>query len=266
MYAFSQSSLQDYIDCARRFELRHIEDLIWPAIESEPASEVEHKQRNALLFHRLIQQHLLGMSADSLSSMAGSPDVSRWWQHFVSNGPDVRGWTLHPEKTLSARAGSHRLVCKYDLVAVRERRAIIYDWKTFGRRPTQEMLAARMQTQAYLAVLARAGAELNGGQPFQSADISMVYWFSEFPDQPVTFSYDDQRLNAAWRRISDLVEAIEGAAEFPLTDDRRHCRFCTYRSLCDRGQRAGEEGEADEQFVDLTASVADDALPADFGT
>jgi hypothetical protein len=27
---------------------------------------------------------------------------------------------------------------------------------------------------------------------------------------------------------------------FALTDDEQRCRFCPYRSLCDRGQEAGD--------------------------
>jgi len=30
-FTFSQSSLQDYYDCPRRFELRYLSRLIWPA-------------------------------------------------------------------------------------------------------------------------------------------------------------------------------------------------------------------------------------------
>ena len=36
----SQSSLQDYVDCARRFQLRYLDRLSYPAIESEPAARV----------------------------------------------------------------------------------------------------------------------------------------------------------------------------------------------------------------------------------
>ena len=36
-FAFSQSSLQDYMDCPRRFQLRYLDRLIYPAAESEPA-------------------------------------------------------------------------------------------------------------------------------------------------------------------------------------------------------------------------------------
>ncbi len=38
-FTFSQSSLQDYMDCARRFQLRYIDQLNWPAINTETVVE-----------------------------------------------------------------------------------------------------------------------------------------------------------------------------------------------------------------------------------
>ena len=123
-------------------------------------------QRDALLFHRLVQQHLLGMPSPVLAAMAESHEIARWWSSFTSGAPDLAGWQLHAEKALVCRIGAHRLICKFDLLAVRDGKAVIYDWKTFARRPTNEWLAARMQTRTYRAMLVRAGAELNGGRPF----------------------------------------------------------------------------------------------------
>jgi hypothetical protein len=42
-FQFSQGSLQDYVDCRRRFQLRYLDQLAWPAVEAEPL--LEHEQR-----------------------------------------------------------------------------------------------------------------------------------------------------------------------------------------------------------------------------
>ncbi|MBA4379648.1 MAG: hypothetical protein C0393_03000 [Anaerolinea sp.] len=65
-FTFSQSSLQDYADCPRRFQLRYIEELAWPAVESEPALENERHQQEGLFFHRLVQQRLVGLPVEKL--------------------------------------------------------------------------------------------------------------------------------------------------------------------------------------------------------
>ena len=61
--SLSQSSLQDYNDCPRRFELRYIQHLAYPAVESEPALENEKHQQEGEYFHRLVQQHMIGIPA-----------------------------------------------------------------------------------------------------------------------------------------------------------------------------------------------------------
>jgi CRISPR/Cas system-associated exonuclease Cas4 (RecB family) len=236
--------LQDYADCPRRFQLRYLEQMVWPAVESEPISETEARKQDAVRFHRLTQQHLLGLPTDKLTAMAGTPNLERWWQNYVSAGPNLGGYTLHTEKSLTARVGRHRLVSQYDLLAVQPGKAIIYDWKTFARRPRNEWLAARWQTRVYLAMLAMAGAELNNDQPFQAGDISMVYWFAEFPTNPAQFSYDQQQFKRDWSAIESLAQEIAQAQTFPLTEDHGHCRFCVYRSLCDRGDQAGASPDA----------------------
>jgi hypothetical protein len=245
VFTFSQSSLQDYSDCPRRFELRYIQDALWPAVEAEPLSQVEDHRRQALLFHRLVQQHYLGMTRESLAAMAAAPDLARWWKNFSTAAPDLAGWTLHTEKALMCPIGSHRLVCHYDLLAVRDGKALIYDWKTFARRPKNEWLAARMQTKTYRTVLAQAGAELNSGRPFEPADISMIYWFAEFPEDPASFAFDKPQYLRDWQSLEGLVRDIAHAATFPLAQDTLQCRFCTYRSLCDRGRLPGTDPHYD---------------------
>lgn len=76
-FPFSQSSLQDYLDCPRRFELRYLRQLQWPAVESEPVLENECRQPEGQLFHRLGQQHLPGIPLEKLTSLASSPNLRR---------------------------------------------------------------------------------------------------------------------------------------------------------------------------------------------
>ncbi|MBC6941055.1 MAG: hypothetical protein DWB59_13745 [Anaerolineae bacterium] len=93
-FTFSQSSLQDYFDCPRRFELRYLE---------EPVLENERRLAEGSFFHRLAQQHLLGLPADKLTRLAASPDLSRWWDNFQRDFGDPRELgSLRPETILSA--------------------------------------------------------------------------------------------------------------------------------------------------------------------
>jgi CRISPR/Cas system-associated exonuclease Cas4 (RecB family) len=252
----SQSSLQDYVDCARRFQLRYLERLSYPAIESEPALENEKHLQEGEYFHRLVQQYLIGIPSEQIAKLANTVNLKRWWENFLSN-PDFRSLkdfgSLLPEATLSAPLGRYRLVAKYDLLAIENGKATIYDWKTYRRRPRNEWLSARMQTRVYRALLVHAKAHLNNSQPFQPEQVEMVYWFAEYPDEPARFPYTSAQYKRDWDSLAKLADEIESASSYPLTDDRTKCLYCPYRSYCDRGVRAGdlEQAEAETEAEGL---------------
>jgi len=253
----SQSSLQDYVDCARRFQLRYVDRLSYPAIESEPTLENEKHQQEGEYFHRLAQQYLIGIPGEQVSKLANTPNLQRWWENFLAY-PDFRSFqnfgSLYPEATLSAPLGGFRLLAKYDLIAIDNGKATIYDWKTYRKRPRNEFLSARMQTRVYRALLVHAGAHLNYNKSFEPEQIEMIYWFSDFPNDPARFVYTSAQYKRDWDlllKLSDeiLRQAQDSASLYPLTDDRTKCLYCPYRSYCERGIRAGDidQVEADAQ-------------------
>jgi CRISPR/Cas system-associated exonuclease Cas4 (RecB family) len=249
-FQFSQSSLQDYVDCPRRFQLRYLLRLAWPAAEAEPALENERYLQQGAAFHRLVHQHTLGIPPERLSGTVVDEDLCRWWHNYLAQPLDSLPSSRYPEVVLSAPVGGHRLVAKYDLVAVEVgRRAVIVDWKTNRKRPRRGWLVARLQTRVYPFLLARAGSHLNAGQPLQPEQVEMIYWFSNFPADPERFAYDAARYRAEEVYLSSLIEEIQGLGDgdFPLTAQERRCRYCLYRSLCQRGIRAGALDEAEEE-------------------
>jgi hypothetical protein len=60
-FHFTQSSLQDYLDCPRRFQLRYVLDQPWPAVESEPLIERERLADLGRRFHQMAQRHTAGL-------------------------------------------------------------------------------------------------------------------------------------------------------------------------------------------------------------
>ena len=255
-FKFSQSSLQDYHDCPRRFQLRYIEQLAWPAVESEPTQDYEQHQIEGSLFHRMAQQQIIGVPADKIGALAQSENLSRWWEAYVQYAPNLSGYTLYPEHSLSAPLGSDRIVAKFDLIAVKPgEKAMIYDWKTYRKRPKNEYLATRWQTRVYLALLRQAGLRLNGNEKILPEQIEMIYWFANFPHQPAIFKYNDAKFQRDWDSLVKAVEEINAAKDFPMAEDEHACRFCSFRSYCDRGKEAGNwdefdgEAEGEESFM-----------------
>jgi len=263
----SQSSLQDYMDCARRFKLRYLDRLSYPAAETEPTLENEKHQQEGEYFHRLVQQHLIGIPAEQIAKFANTANLQRWWENF-QNSNDLAGLRaalpkqgeegknltgLYPEATLSAPLGKYRLLAKYDLIALLDGKALIYDWKTYRKRPRSEWLNARMQTRVYRALLVQAGAHLNNGKPFEPEQIEMIYWFADFPEEPARLPYTSAQYQRDRDLLLKLSEEVGTAASYPLTEDRQKCLFCTYRSYCERGVRAGdvEQAEAEMEAEEL---------------
>jgi hypothetical protein len=148
-FQFSQGSLQDYVDCPRRFQLRYVEWLAWPADETEPALEHERYLQQGAAFHRLIHQHILGIPHEKLSRVVTDKDLRRWWRNYLQTGFTLSP-SLYPEVLLSAPVSGYRLVARYDLVALDPGKwAVIVDWKTSRKRSQPKWLAGRLQTKVY---------------------------------------------------------------------------------------------------------------------
>jgi CRISPR/Cas system-associated exonuclease Cas4 (RecB family) len=257
--SFSQGSLQDYVDCRRRFQLRYLLKVAWPALEAEPAYENESAMQQGALFHRLIQQHLLGIPAERLTLLAKGPDLSRWWQNYLGfKYPSATA--LYPEATLSMPLMGCRLVAKYDLILVgSEGRVTIYDWKTSRKRPKRAWLLERLQTRVYPCLLAQAGAHLNQGIQVAPEQIDMIYWFAEAPNEPETIRYSADQYAKDETYLKSLIAEINGLSPeaFTLTPNVERCRFCTYRSLCDRGVEAGNLAELDTELEPVAEAEFD---------
>lgn len=257
-FSFNQQNLQDYIDCPRRFELRYLQKLAWPAIRSEPVLELERQMRLGERFHQMVQQHQLGLPEEAVASQATEVELDIWWRAYLIHFPENLPAKRHPEITLAAPFQGYRLVAKYDLVAVDPgREAVIVDWKTNRRPIPVSILKARAQTRLYPLLLSLAGAHLNAGELIHPENIEMIYWFTADPDHPAVFSYSQAQFEADREYISGIISQIEARdAPFPLTDDERRCLYCNYRSLCQRGVAAGTD--ADGETAEAEGSLLPD--------
>ncbi len=260
-FLFTQSNLQDYVDCPRRFYLRYVRRLAWPALQAEPAREHERHLQQGAAFHRLVHQHILGIPPEELSRGVTDVDLRRWWQNYLDRGPTELPPSLYPEAVLSAPMAGHRLLAKYDVIAMApEQRGVILEWKTYHKRPARQWLTERLQTRVYRYLLIRAGSHLNDGQPIKSEQVEMIYWFANFPDEPHIFPYDTGQCEGDEAYLFSLIEEIKGLEErdFPLRTDQDRCGYCGYRSLCRRGESAGDFTEAEEEWElddDLEVSI-----------
>ncbi len=260
-FIFSQSNLQDYVDCPRRFYLKHLLKLAWPSIESEPVQENEHFRLQGERFHKMIHQLVIGIPVEKISSMNADIVLTSWWENFLASQKDLlenQTSRLFPEFTLSTLYAGYRLLAKYDLLqSSADGTFVIYDWKTYRNRPRRERLAAKLQTRLYLFILSSSANPAHK----LSGNLKLIYWYANFPSQPEIFTYSPAQYQQDSQYLERLILSIEQAAgedseeTFPLTLNAERCLFCVYRSLCDRGTRAGDETSGEE--ADLASSLED---------
>lgn len=251
-FRFSQSNLQDFADCKRRFYYRYIQHLSWPALESEPAIKNEQWMLNGAFFHYLVHQYYLGLPIDLISKQASGEPVKTWWRNFLNSIPTEKTGKNLSEFVLALSLMGIHLIAKYDLLALNEDGTIvIYDWKTSKKISPREYAANRLQTRLYLYILANSADKLFEGKKPDINSITLVYWYANYPDTPQIFYYSPMKMAADEQYIVDLINKIKSLKtkdEFPLTSDTQHCRYCVYRSLCDRGDVAGNLKFFDPEF------------------
>jgi CRISPR/Cas system-associated exonuclease Cas4 (RecB family) len=239
-FLFTQQNLQDFVDCKRRFYLKEIQHLEWPAIESAPVLEQERLLLLGERFHLLCLQYFSGIPVEVLEEQIEDPELIPWWQNFLHLELDQPDTTLSAEKMIVIPLDHSKLAAKFDLIVNHEEQEYrIYDWKTSQHQPKRVTLHQRMQTKVYLLVLYNYISSKNPG--FQPESIEMSYWYPNFPDSPVTFSYSQTQLENDRQEIISMINEIRNLDEkdFVKTDQLSTCKYCRFRSLCDRGVQAG---------------------------
>jgi hypothetical protein len=111
-FQFSATSLQDYVDCSRRFQLRYILQVAWPAHRTEPIGEQERHRRLARDFHWLAHQHLLGIPTETLCASIHDPDLERWWKAYLAYVAALGDARVMPELGLSIPLAGYRVMAQ----------------------------------------------------------------------------------------------------------------------------------------------------------
>ncbi len=270
-FVFSQSSLQDFVDCRRRFQLRVLRQQAWPALEVEPALEYESHSIRGQQLHSAIERYFLMRqylsepeARELIGASIGDDHVKAWWQAFLDEPPlNIPDELLLPEARLAIEVGGRRLVAVFDLLAVeREQRIVIVDWKTAHRRPARDTVAAALQTRVYPFVVVEGAADHFGG-PVDPARVTMVYWYANYPDEPHVYHYSAAQYQADRQYLGEVLGAVDEALGdegdlWSMTPDEQRCRYCVFRSFCGRGVEAGLLGSEVDMGVIVDLDMLDE--------
>lgn len=273
-FTFSQGKLQDYIDCQRRFQLKYLLNHPWPAPLVNPIDDYELTTLVGQRFHQMIRQYLMGISQSRITQMIHDDKLNIWWENFLrlkSEPVEMEFiWQQNtenfPEITITAYIANLKVIAKYDLISITsDNKIIIVDWKSSVNIPTLTWLKERMQSKIYPYLLVEAGKFIHKGISIEPDAIEMIYWFANHPHQIQIFKYTSQQHLSNKHQITKLLEEIKSTQdnEFMLTTNINTCRFCVYRSLCGRGDLAGNLGdlnifsEASDEIIDPDLTIDD---------
>ena len=263
---FSASMLQDYVDCQRRFELKYIQKQSWPSIPIEPVLALEELISRGRQFHFLVHQLFTGIPLASIKNAINDTTLREWFDRLILfyNG---QAWKKNlSELLIVSQLNQYRLIAVYDLIVqTSDGKVAIYDWKTSLHPPKKAFLKMKMQSVIYPFILFE---NLNSLFPSEAIGdhsvISMNYWFPAFPENLISYEYKKIIHQENRELLLNLLEEIHKkikTGQFKKTDNVRLCKYCQYRSLCDRGVCAGMGDElsfdsaSDEIIIDF------DALP-----
>lgn len=256
---FSAHSLQTYVDCARRFELSYLDGLVWPAVESEPLLESEAFLRNGRIFHEMVHQDIIGLPVIAPSEPAV---IGQWWSRYQSHAPANIEGEKFPEKTLVGTIDGQVVVATYDLIVITpDKRAIIFDWKTWRQPDLVKGIDQKLQSRVYPWLLIEAAGSLAPGLTLEPEAVEMRYWFTEKPEAPYVLRYNRGQYEADSAYLATLTQKVlqTASGDFDLTENEKKCKYCPYRSFCGRGDVAGQwqdlEGPA---VVDEVAALLGD--------
>lgn len=254
MFVFSRPRLQAFLACQRRFQLRYVAQLPWPAApQSESQQEAAYRGQ---LFHQLLERHFLGLSEPEKADI---PQLRQWWATFQQRGPQLPAGTRLPEISLTVPIGRHLLTGRFDLLVLGQGAYHIFDWKTEARPRPERALRADWQTILYLALLAEGGSALQS-RPILPDQIHLTYWFVNDPAASVTIAYGAGQHQANWRQITNLIDQIDRQLNdsddqaWPMTEDWAECGRCVFQVYCGRQislPPADEPTESDDPLPDF---------------
>jgi len=250
---FSARSMQDFLECPRRFELRYMLQQSWPAPVTEPVLLYEERIRVGNEFHRIIQKYLIGIELNRLLGASVSPEIDQWLNAFHSFFTQLQFRTYFSELPLIMPFNNMFFRGVVDFAGLKsDNKLLIADWKTTFHPRRKDTILKSIQSILYPFMIFECRDTVFPGWKGKPEDLKMIYWFADQPEEVISLDYSQKIHKKNSEILNMLVETI-GQTEpgsFQKTDDTKKCIYCEYRSLCERGDKAGPIHELEDE-IDL---------------
>ena len=260
-FCFSQSNLETYTKCQRRFFLRYVRRLQWPASPAVVEDDFERAIGRGRLFHSLVVQETLGIDVAGMVRQSKDGLLGKWWRNYLHHEPvSLPQGKTFSEVEISVPLGKNRLLARFDRVVFAGDGSVwIVDWKTGKNKPAFASYKNSWQTLVYRYVMAEGGRVLTQGRAIAPEKIVMVYWHPGYPErlQPIRYSQSDHV--QARKRLESQVKLMgerRFESDFQKTANEASCSHYQYSAYCERAHVPGCEWEVEEEEMEW-------ALPTD---
>lgn len=252
MKQFSQTQIQDYLFCPRRYFLSHIQKITWPEPVSPSFEKIEESNRQGKAFHLFINRLIQGVSYKELISQVYETDLNQWLKNFKKYNPLPDNAKIFSEIEISAIFAEILWIGYMDAVAFLPDKIQIFDWKTSRRVGDPKVLLNSPQTRLYCFLMMQNHQNfLNFSGNISPDQIEMVYWYARFPSDPIHLQYSAELYDKDLVYFKDMAEKLcyDDRANYPQTLQQNNCRFCRFQTFCFKETLLEDESLEDE-FLD----------------
>ena len=241
-FIFNAHSIQDFLRCPRRFELKYILNQSWPAPISEPVLEYENRMRLGTDFHHIVHQYLSGIDAEKLKQLSLSQELNYWFVNFQKFFTSHKFNHYSSEISITLPFQENIIKAVIDFVGVNEEdQLIIAEWKTSEFLPKKEIISNTVQSILYPYMIYECRKNIFPDINIDHEDIEMIYWFPNYPEILIDLKYSQEKHDLNHRYLADIINRIQNTRSdaFNKTENLKICSYCEFRSLCERGIQPG---------------------------
>lgn len=215
----SATSLQDFADCPRRFELTYLKQLDWPREVNLAALELGN------LLHRTVQQYLLGIPISNAPVISSEIDLHNLRQ-IVSNALSASTSCENKvEYQVQLVSGSTVIVGKFDFLQICPDGSVhVYDWKTDQHFKSRGYYEKRIQTKLYLWLASQLYVPRVVHLHIVSLRGQGSHIFQPSPAEIIRYG----------EQLTELSAQVRATPEggFNRTFDKSICEFCKFDTYC----------------------------------
>ncbi len=266
MKQFSQTQIQDYMLCPRRYFLSHIQKITWPEPLSPSFQKIEESNRQGKAFHLFLNRLIQGVSYKELVSQVYETELNLWLKNFKKYNPLPENAKIFSEVELSAIYKEILWIGYIDAAAFLPGKIQIYDWKTSRNIGDPNVLVKSPQTRLYcfLSMLNHENYKNYCGS-ITPDQIEMIYWYARFPSNPIHLPYSPELFEKDLIYFKDMAEKLchENRTDYPQTIQRNNCHVCRFQTYCFKETDFEQDG-LDDDFLDSERFDFSEQLDEDF--